>query len=404
MTPPERRALFISPIAPDIAGNGLAMRSAMFLEALARVASVDLLVLPVSSSRPAGPFAERMARQVRMIRVAGRVDTQWQLIAKIRSADERLAAFAAYERGSRHAFMSLPVLADVRAAAAEKRYDLVHAERLYVAEAAMAVDTPCRIMDLDEDDAWAWRQSASVGNDAWHEAEARAEDRLLERVGPQIDRLFISGDADRQTLLLRHPGLDPAVVPNAVPVPAAVDRADDGQTLLFVGSFGYAPNLEGIRWFVTEILPLVPATTRVRVRIVGRDGPDALRALGRDRRVEIVGEVDDLTPFYRSAALAIAPLRSGGGTRLKVIEALARGVPVVATTTALRGIEVGDDMVWRADDAPTFAAAVAAALADTEGRAARGLAGHRFAAERHDRERVVASLAVRFAALLELDR
>jgi glycosyltransferase involved in cell wall biosynthesis len=321
-----------------------------------------------------------------------------------RSPEARLAAFAAYGRGSRHAYLSLPVLADVRAAVAGAQYDLVHAERLYVADAAMAVDTPRRTLDLDEDDAWSWRQAAPDADRAWHEAEARAEDRLLERIGPHVDRLFVSGAADRQTLISRHPGLDTTVVPNAVSLPVTADRDDDSRTLLFVGSFGYAPNVEGICWFVSEVLPLIPAHLPLRVCLVGRGVTDEIRALGNDPRIEIVGAVEDLAPFYRSAALAIAPLRTGGGTRLKVIEALAYGVPVVASSLALRGIAVDDTMVWRADDGPAFAAAIVAALADAKARATHGLAGRHFAAEQHDRDRIVAGLADRFAGLLERAR
>jgi glycosyltransferase involved in cell wall biosynthesis len=403
MTRRKPRALLVSPLAPDLTGNGLAMRSGMFLEALARVAAVDLLILPVSSSRPPGPFAEQLARRIRTIRVAGRVDTQWQLVSMTKSPAARLAAFEAYGRGSRHAFTSLPVLAEVRAATDGERYDLVHAERLYLSEAAIAVEAPHQTLDLDEDDAWAWRQAATDDSQDWNEAEAKAEDRLLARVAPCVDRLYISNENDRQAIMSRNPGVDPVIVPNAVPVPVELDRADDGRTVLFVGSFGYAPNVEGIRWFATEVLPLIPADVDLRVRVVGR-GTEALRALASDPRIEIVGEVDDLAPLYRSAALAIAPLFTGGGTRLKVIEALAQGVPMVATGAALHGIEVEGSIVWRADDAPAFAAAVGAALGDAGERQARAAAGRRLVVERHDRERVVTGLAKSFAALMEAGR
>jgi len=401
----EARALFVAPATPARTGNGLAMRLATFHDALSRVAAVDTLVLPLSGPPPDLGFADAFGDEAMTVEVAGRVDTQFALLSRLADPTERLRQFRLYGRGSRHAPLSAAVLADIRRTLEGRRYDLAHLGRLYLSDAVASITATRTSLDLDEDDAWAWRRLAATQLEPqadWSEAEAVAEDRLLARRGPSFDARFIAGEADRLALNARHPGLPVEIVPNAIAFPPAA-RRDDGQTLLFVGAFGYPPNSEGILWFIDAVWPTVRAAApAVRLRLVGRDPPAAIRTLhGRDN-IELIGPVDDVAPAYAEATLAIAPLRTGGGTRLKLIEAAAHAVPIITTGIAARGLDfIAPDSAWQADEATAFADAILAALADPVERNRRAARAYQRARATHDRVEVVERLAERFARMLQ---
>jgi glycosyltransferase involved in cell wall biosynthesis len=145
-----------------------------------------------------------------------------------------------------------------------------------------------------------------------------------------------------------------------------------------VGDFTYAPNREGLHFLVDEVMPRVwgrrPAT---RLSVAGR-GSERVR--GVDERVSLLGFVDDLRPLYETAACAIVPLLRGGGTPLKFIEALAHGLPVVATPRAAAGLEARPgEHYLEGSDAPSLAGAVVTAL---DGGGADAAAAGRALAER----------------------
>ena len=182
MASTDARALLIVPTTPTRSGNGLAMRQAVFHDSLRDVARIDTLVLPIAGPAPGRDFTAEFG-PVSAIPVAGRQDTRFMLLSQIADARQRLEQFRAYGRGSRHAALSVPVLAEVKAAIGAGDYDLVHVGRLYLAEAALAAEArTLGTLDLDEDDAWAWRQVAQgqpaegqpAEGAAWSEAEADA--------------------------------------------------------------------------------------------------------------------------------------------------------------------------------------------------------------------------------------
>lgn len=403
----EPRALLITPVLPSTEGNGLAIRIAMFAEALGRAMPTDILCIPVFGSAGDAAWARQQGFAVHQIETAGREDTAYRLVLMLPPGPQRLAAFQQYGRSSLEARLSLPVLEDVRAFAEERHYSLVHVARGYLMRAGGAAQggIGALTLDLDEDDAWSWRSLGRLRDPdgaAWNRAEAAAADRALSAFGTAFNALFVSGAVDGGRLARRHPGMRPMVVPNPAPVGEPAARAEDGETLLFVGSFGYAPNLDGIKWFVGEIWPLIRrARPTARLLIAGRDMPEGISELGGRNSIEALGAVDDLRPLYARAALAIAPLRAGGGTRIKLIEAAWHGVPVVATGLAARGLAFsGAEGMWTGDTAEGFAEAVLEALANPPERQRRAAQAQAVVRRHHDRAGIVEELACRFAALV----
>jgi glycosyltransferase involved in cell wall biosynthesis len=139
------------------------------------------------------------------------------------------------------------------------------------------------------------------------------------------------------------------------PTPSPTTTAD----LVFVGSMDWLPNVDGVLYFVREILPLIrrvrPETT---LAIVGRTPPPKIAQLAAvDPRIQVTGTVPDIRPYLWSSALAIVPLRIGGGTRLKIYEAMAAQIPVVSTTIGAEGLSVNPPQDIRLADTPAHFAA-----------------------------------------------
>jgi polysaccharide biosynthesis protein PslH len=196
-------------------------------------------------------------------------------------------------------------------------------------------------------------------------------------------------DQERARALV--PTLRSAVVPNAVDVsafePQPGDPPADGVTVLFFGINDYYPNTDAILFFVREIWPLVLARhPRARLKIVGpRPTPEILGHASN--RIEVTGRVDDMRPHIASAAVVIVPLRLGGGTRLKVLEAMAMAKPMVSTTIGAEGIDVVHEKhLLLADEPSRFAEAVGRVLDDPDlgtrlGREGRALVRHHYSWE-----------------------
>ncbi|MCA9971004.1 MAG: glycosyltransferase, partial [Anaerolineales bacterium] len=176
----------------------------------------------------------------------------------------------------------------------------------------------------------------------------------------------VAGDAARLRVIAN--GVDVASYADVAAEPAA-------HTLIFAGSFSYLPNYHAMQWFIEHVFPRVrTAVPGTRLVITGRHGDRPLPSLDG---VELTGFVDDVRPRIKGAWLSVAPIWIGGGTRLKILEAMALGTPVVATHKGAEGLDLvnGRDIVL-ADEPAAFADAVIGLLRDPAARqalAARGL-------------------------------
>lgn len=216
---------------------------------------------------------------------------------------------------------------------------------------------------------------------------ARNPRRLLEmELGalPLVDKVWVCSEQDRERLLALSGGKTNAdVVPNGIPrfeqIPGELPRLpsiiDGKPTILFVGHLRYRPNMDAVRRLATRILPLLRDTLgEARLIIAGREPHRSLSDLHDLPGVELIANPASLDDLYRSAHLTIVPLESGGGTRLKILEAMAWGVPVVATRLAAEGLDLADELDL--DFAESDEALVARALAllnDNERRQSRRL-------------------------------
>jgi glycosyltransferase involved in cell wall biosynthesis len=131
-------------------------------------------------------------------------------------------------------------------------------------------------------------------------------------------------------------------------------RPPEGADLVFIGSMDWLPNVDGILYFVREILPLIRRRRPdCSLAIVGRTPPPKITDLAeRDPRIRVTGTVPDIRPYLWESAISIVPLRIGGGTRLKIYEAMAAKIPVVSTTVGAEGLTIHPPDDIRIADSP----------------------------------------------------
>lgn len=199
-----------------------------------------------------------------------------------------------------------------------------------------------------------------------------------------------TSERDRALFERLAPGTRVRVVPNGIDLEKyrPVASTPEPASMLFTGLMSYYPNEHAAVRFATRILPLVRARLpRARLRIVGANPGPAVRALASDH-VEVTGRVPDVRPYYADAQVFVVPLSIGGGTRVKVLESMAMGVPVVSTPLGCEGLDVSDGAsALLADSDRAFADAVLRVLT-TEGVRAGLVAAGRAVAERYDWRRI----------------
>jgi glycosyltransferase involved in cell wall biosynthesis len=204
-------------------------------------------------------------------------------------------------------------------------------------------------------------------------------------------RVLVCSEKERAQLSVQ--GVEGALlVPNGVdteffaPGPGPSEARFGGLELVFTGGMSYAPNADGARWFLERVFPLVlRGRPDARITFVGKDPPPSLLALARPGQVVFTGRVDDVRPHVHKAHVFVVPLRSGGGTRLKILEALAMNLPLVSTRVGAEGLDLraGEDLLL-ADEPQEFADAVLA-LANDRDRARRlAASGRARVLERYD--------------------
>ena len=197
---------------------------------------------------------------------------------------------------------------------------------------------------------------------------------------------LVTMSPDDAATVRRVLALDSTVVPNGVDTAALTASPLPGEpTVLFAGTFAYPPNAEALEWLLSEIWPRVLARRAdARLLVVGRDVPPRLEALAGDS-VTVAGWVPEMQPWFDRARAVLVPMRSGGGTRLKVLDGLASGRPLVSTTMGAEGVAIvpGEHALLE-DTADGFAEAVVRTLSDDELAGRLGASGRVLAEQVYD--------------------
>lgn len=183
----------------------------------------------------------------------------------------------------------------------------------------------------------------------------------------RFDKCVLVSERDRDILKQIGPDLDIAVISNGVDIEnyPLLAESSTKPVLLFVGRMSYQPNVDGAIFFCQEIFPLLKQQVPdVKLLIVGAQPPNSVLALASED-ITVTGYVESVIPYYQQALISIVPLRSGSGTRLKILEAMALGRPVVSTSLGCEGLKVTqDENILVADTPADFVAQTVRLLRD----------------------------------------
>ncbi len=289
----------------------------------------------------------------------------------------------------------------------ELRPDLVHIETTQTAIVLLGLRLPPSSFRTQDVNWFMWQQKA---------AHARGLRRLLAQAMVAAFRVFEPALCRRHDLILAISAGDRALLapvcgrrpllllplapatstspdaPPAVPSGSSTALTASPPMLLFVGAMDRAHNLAGVTWFLDHVWPRIrEAMPDVRFYIVGGRPPAELQARADGASCFVTGFVDDLAPWYRAATVFVSPLLVAGGLLQKVMDAMAFGVPVVATSVCNHGLgATPGEHLLTADTAEAFAAAVLTLLRDPEARGHLGSAGQRFIQTHYDSEAAIA--------------
>jgi sugar transferase (PEP-CTERM/EpsH1 system associated) len=230
---------------------------------------------------------------------------------------------------------------------------------------------------------WGKRRLVLLGNHLFFRGWEKEALRLF-------DGIITVSDLER-TWVQRHvPGTTVDVIPNGVDTehfcPASRIALENDPYIVFTGAMDYPPNVDAAGWFCNEVMPLLQRSVpHIRLKIVGKNPHPHVLELGKRNGVEVTGTVPDIRSYVSGSLALVVPLRSGGGTRLKILEAMALERPVISTTVGAEGLEIapGADILI-ADDAQQFVNHIQLLLRSPETAELVGKAGRRLVTEKYD--------------------
>jgi len=394
------RVLFLTPQLPFPPHQGTQIRNYHLLRTAASAHQVELasFVRPGESLHRAAPLQE----------LCGQV---WTLPTPTRGWADRLRTLAASAQPDIAFRLQSEGFADIlRAVANGNRYDVIQVAGLEMARylPILRSAAPRTYLVFDDHNAEFRLQgrAARVGAHragTWPKAlyslvQYLKLRRYEARVCRSADAVLAVSETDAVALRRLAPEARIWVVPNGVDCAyyqgepsAEVDMAG----LLFTGTMDYRPNVDAMEWFASAILPAIVARRpEANLQIVGRaPAPEVQRLASLYRNVTVTGAVEDVRPFFSRSAVFVAPIRIAGGARLKILEALAMGLPVVSTRMGAEGIDLVEGKeVLLADSPEEFAAAVLRLLEDAELRQQMAFLGRQATQERYDWSRVAPGL------------
>ncbi|HYO84236.1 MAG TPA: glycosyltransferase [Bryobacteraceae bacterium] len=360
-------AIVLSPEVPYPAAGGGALRTACILEYLKLRYETTVIVF----RQPEQPDPRLFFPPEFEVHV---IDLPYHSKAPVMRAARNL----------RRACLARPPLVDrfagfedqVKTALRERSFDAGVIEHFWCAGYAQILRPACRLLALDlhniesillRRQAVAERGVSALLLNRFSSCCARMERAVL----PRFDALLVTSQADAA-----HLAAGAAVVPNAIPLIPQPERVKHN-VIAMSGNFDYQPNQAGVRWFAAEIWPRLRETfPELRWRLIGRGENAVMRALHSDPRIEATGPLNDPVAELARCRISVVPLLSGSGTRIKIIEAWAAGLPVVSTTLGAEGMPGQPGVHWLSADTPeTFACAVEQVLADPALAARLGHAG-----------------------------
>jgi glycosyltransferase involved in cell wall biosynthesis len=389
----RRHVLFVTPYLPSPPRFGGMRRIHALASGLARTCDVSMLSLGGESSDDDDRSVEATRRYCRRVEV---VPGARHMARGARKRLLQLASMMSPWSYEHLAYRRRDFAAALRAIVSAHRFDVVQFEFAQMAiyrDACLASGMrPRTCLDEHNVEYDIVRRTAGphsgVLRRVYSEIDWRKLRREERRAWASFDGCALTSHRDEEAMLGDEATANTAVVPNGVDVEAFAPRHEaasvDADSLLFFGSLDYHPNDDGLRFFLRDVFPRVRARRpTTRLVVVGRRPPSWLVERPVPG-VEVLGEVDDVREPLGRAAAVVVPLRIGGGTRLKILEAMAMAKPVVSTSVGAEGLDLGDGReLLVADDPEGFAARIEWTLSSRDLGRRIGEAARRQVVERY---------------------
>lgn len=403
----RKRILFVSPIAPKPAGIGIELRAWSHLEALATVADIDL-VLTMTPARIAEVSLEEVRPLCNTISFIRRQPNS--KMAKNGITGLTTLIYAVNMHGSSHR----PDPDDVASICERLQntcFDIIFCFRILSYEVfqhfprTLSWRSSRLFVDFDDIESLSIQRELPflrkrIGFQGALIARIKGiRTSILESmIRRKADMIGVCSEVDRQRLESSRCRASLLVVPNSFPCMPALPLRPVGNVakLLFVGTISYPPNEDAILYFCERILPHIRNGCRrdIRLTIVGRRPSAKVTALAEGSSIVVAGDVDSVEPYYDEADLVVVPIRYGGGTRIKILEALSFGRPVVSTSIGAEGLELtgGQDLAI-ADEEKDFASICIDLLENQDARFRLATSGRERVCSTYERGRIQRELA-----------
>jgi len=226
----------------------------------------------------------------------------------------------------------------------ERAFDIVFVFSSCMAQYGAGLPVPLKVIDIADVDSDKWRQYASTRNSPLKFVYARESETLAREeraIAEDFDRVFVVSEVEKGMFRKLNPAKPAEVLTNGVDCEYYRPREETqkDRDLVFVGVMNYFPNVDGVLFFMREVLPLIRLRRpHTDFTIVGSSPTRALRKEADRRGVRVTGRVKDVRPYLWRSRVCVVPLRVARGVQNKVLEAMAAGVPVLGTKKALEGI------------------------------------------------------------------
>jgi glycosyltransferase involved in cell wall biosynthesis len=376
------RLLFLCQTLPYPPDGGVWIRTYHVLRLLARTFDITAMCFERAATSSAGCATDVAAAREALSRIANvEVFRLPQKHSRLRFAWDHGRSVATQRVYTAYLYQSRDFHRRLARHVKTAAFDLVHVDSLDLARylpLCRHLPVVCVHHDIESD---LLARRAAVEPDRSRRAYLAFQSRRMADVerewAPRVALNVVCSEHDRDRLRQLAPGARVAVVPNGVDADEFQPDSTPAAGIAYVGGTNPAPNLDALNYFCEDILPMLRACVpQVATRWIGRASPEQQRVFRADHGVELTGYVDDVRPLMREAACHIVPLRIGGGTRLKILNAWAMGKAVVSTSRGCEGLAAidGDNILIR-DDPGAFAQAVAGVLGDPALQRRLGAAG-----------------------------
>ncbi|MFY9221899.1 MAG: glycosyltransferase [Blastocatellia bacterium] len=368
----KKDLLFISAFIPSTTSSGSAMRAYQFIKSYSNNYNIYLLVIDFGYSQT--ELSEEIVNLCSKINIIyiSPFDDLGSFIKRLVFKLSYQLFYYLFAEVSEKRFISNKSLKEVLKIYKNQKFEVIHVFKLCLFPYAFKLKEHnlASHLQLDLDDlesltrnriAELYKLNSNNKLATFLQKDANLYNLLEKQLLSKFNQLFVCSNVDKQRLITNYQLSNIKVIPNCLNKVQSISKitSSDKGYLLFVGNLAYYPNEDAIKYFVNRIMPLIVkrANKEVTLQIVGGGLNKKLtKEFSLINNIEIYGKVNNLSIYYQNAAVVIAPIRAGGGTRIKIIEAFAYKRPVVTTAIGAEGIEaINGTHLLIADNSEDFA-------------------------------------------------